>query len=59
MLPMGRGDDENEGMDTSGELRRREQAEEAARQERATEQERERLRILEAAREAERRRRDD
>lgn len=59
MLSTGRGDDENEGMDTSGELRRREQAEEAARQERAKEQERERLRILEAEREAERRRRDD
>jgi hypothetical protein len=52
-------DDEKEGMDTSGELRRREQAAEAARQERVKEQERERLRILEAAREAERRRRDD
>jgi hypothetical protein len=57
-VSMSSDDEDKEGMDTSGELRRREQAEEAAR-ERAKEQEREQLRILEAAREAERRRHDD
>jgi len=50
-------DDEDEGMDTTGEIRRKEQAEELARQQR---EERERLIEAEERRpEAERRRRGD